>query len=131
MNRDIFAHSASSRGPQDYLQLMEELAGGALSLRRQPIRTACLRSANDDVRDLFEAGDRNAYAAMMADAIHDLAAVVHLAQFALGLMFVTTVDHQVIHNHAHPRLDTKCIFHELVGMHENPFTSMKSLKYMQ
>jgi hypothetical protein len=25
MNRDIFAHSASSRGAIDYLQLMEEL----------------------------------------------------------------------------------------------------------
>jgi hypothetical protein len=54
-----------------------------------------------------------------------LAAVVHLAQLALRIVLVAAVDHQVVHHHAEPRPDLECIFHEPVGMHKTPFTSMK------
>jgi hypothetical protein len=66
----------------------------------------------------------------MAYALDYLAVVIHLPQLALGIEFVATVNHEIIHYHAEARTDTKCIFYELMGLHETPFTSTKSGDYM-
>jgi hypothetical protein len=130
MNRDIFAHQPGSRGAQDYLELMRNCGRRAFSEAKARRSGRC--SANDEVRDFLEADDREyANAAVMADAFDDLAVVIHLPQLALGIEFVAAVDHQVVHHHAEPRPDLECIFHEPVGMHKTPFTSMKFAEYMQ
>jgi hypothetical protein len=67
----------------------------------------------------------------MTNTLDDLAIVVHLPQFALGVVFIATVDHQIVHNHAQTGTNTKCIFYELMGLHETPFTSTRSSDYMQ
>jgi hypothetical protein len=67
----------------------------------------------------------------MANTFDNLAIVVHLPQLALGFMLVAAMDHQIIHNYTEAGADTKCIFYELMGLHETPFTSMKSEEYMQ
>jgi hypothetical protein len=40
------------------------------------------------------------------------------------------VNHQIIHNHAKTSADTECVFYELMGLHETPFTSTRSGDYM-
>ncbi|MEI8162579.1 MAG: hypothetical protein WCI19_05545 [Betaproteobacteria bacterium] len=67
----------------------------------------------------------------MANTFDYLAVVVHLPQFALGVMFIATMNHQIVHDHAEAGLDTKGIFNELMGLHETPFTSIRSGDYMQ
>ncbi len=67
----------------------------------------------------------------MANAFDDLAVVVDLPQLALGVEFVDTVDHQIIHDHSLPGPDPERVFYELMGLHKTPFTSMKLGKYMQ
>lgn len=66
----------------------------------------------------------------MTNTFDDLAVVIHLPQLALGVVFVATMNHQIIHNHAETGSNPKCIFYELMGLHETPFTSMKSIDYM-
>jgi hypothetical protein len=67
----------------------------------------------------------------MANTVDDLAAVVHLSQLALGIMFIPTMNHQIVHNHALSGTNAERIFYELVGLHKTPFTSMKLPEYMQ
>ena len=67
----------------------------------------------------------------MADTVDDFATMVNLSQLALGVVFVTTVNHQVIHNHAKARPNPVRILDELMGLHKTPFTSMTSRNYMQ
>jgi len=67
----------------------------------------------------------------MANTFDNLATVVHLPQLALGIELIAAVNHQVIDNHAEAGTDTKGIFYELMGLHETPFTSIKSVDYMQ
>lgn len=67
----------------------------------------------------------------MANAIDYPATVVDLPQLALGIVLIAAMDHQVVHNHTEPRLNTKRIFYELMGLHKTPFTSMESGDYMQ
>lgn len=88
-------------------------------------------SANDEVCDFLEAGHRDPNAAVVANTFQNLAIVIHLPQLALGFVLVAAMDHQIIHNHPKPGLDTKCIFYELMGLHKTPFTSTKSDDYMQ
>jgi hypothetical protein len=68
---------------------------------------------------------------MMANTVDDLAVVVDLPQLALGVVFVAAMDHQIIHDHSLPGPDPERVFYELMGLHKTPFTSMKSLEYMQ
>ena len=68
---------------------------------------------------------------MVANTVEDLAVVVDLPQLALGIMFIGTMDHQIIDNHTLPGPDPERVFYELMGLHETPFTSMKLLEYMQ
>lgn len=88
-------------------------------------------SANYEVCHFLEAGHRYANAAMVANTIDDLAVVVDLPQLALGVMFIDTMDHQIIDNHALPGPDPERVFYELMGLHKTPFTSMKLPEYMQ
>jgi len=88
-------------------------------------------SANDEVRDFLEAGHRHANAAVVANTLDDLAVVIDLPQLALSLVFIAAMNHQIIHNHALAGANTECIFYELMGLHETPFTSMRSEDYMQ
>jgi hypothetical protein len=89
------------------------------------------RSANTQmICDCLDAGHRHANTTVMADAFDDLATVVNLPQFALGVVLVTTVNHQIIHDHAETCADTKRVFNELMGLHKTPFTSRKSENYM-
>lgn len=67
----------------------------------------------------------------MADTVDYLATVVDLPQFALGVVLVATMDHQVFHYDAKTRANTKRIFYELMGLHKTPFTSTESGDYMQ
>jgi hypothetical protein len=67
----------------------------------------------------------------MANTIDDLAVVVDLPQLALGVMFINTVDHQIIDNHTLSGPDPERVFYELMGLHKTPFTSMKFPEYMQ
>ncbi|MBK8119562.1 MAG: hypothetical protein IPK39_10500 [Sulfuritalea sp.] len=67
----------------------------------------------------------------MADTFDYLATVVDLPQLALSIVLVAAMDHQIVHNHAKTRPNTKRIFHELMGLHKTPFTSMESGDYMQ
>jgi hypothetical protein len=66
----------------------------------------------------------------MANTLDNLAIVIHLPQLALGIVFIATVNHQIIHNHAKTGTDTECVFYELMGLHETPFTSTRSGDYM-
>jgi hypothetical protein len=88
-------------------------------------------SANDEVRDFLEAGHRHSNAAVMANAVDDLAVVVDLPQLALSVVFIAAMDHQIIHDHSLPGPDPERVFYELMGLHETPFTSMKLPEYMQ
>ena len=88
-------------------------------------------SANYEVCHFLEAGHRHANAAVMANAIDDLAVVVDLPQLALSIVFIATMDHQIIHDHSLPGPDPECVFYELMGLHKTPFTSMKLHEYMQ
>jgi hypothetical protein len=91
----------------------------------------CKTSANDEVRDFLETGHGHANAAVVANALDDLAAVIDLPQLALGLVLIAAMNHQIIHNDALAGTDSECIFYELMGLHETPFTSMRSEDYMQ
>jgi hypothetical protein len=88
-------------------------------------------SANNEVCDFLEAGYRYANATVMANTLDDLAIVVDLPQLALSLVLIAAMNHQIIHNHAKAGADTECIFYELMGLHETPFTSTRSGDYMQ
>ncbi|MCF8151757.1 MAG: hypothetical protein K9K30_01520 [Burkholderiaceae bacterium] len=88
-------------------------------------------SANDQVCDIFEAGDRDTNASPMANTLHDFAVAIYLPQFALGIVLVSTMDHQVVYDNTFACSDTKSIFNELMGLHETPFTSIESNHYMQ
>ncbi|OHC71575.1 MAG: hypothetical protein A3H93_00725 [Rhodocyclales bacterium RIFCSPLOWO2_02_FULL_63_24] len=90
-----------------------------------------MASPNDKISDFLEAGHRHPNAAAMANALYDLAIVIHLPQLALSVELVAAMNHQIIHNHAKSGADTKCIFYELMGLHETPFTSIELIDYMQ
>jgi hypothetical protein len=92
---------------------------------------AATGSANNEVCDFLEAGHRHANAAMVANAVDDLAVVVDLPQLALGVMFIAAMDHQIIHDNSLPGPDPECVFYELMGLHKTPFTSIKLNEYMQ
>ncbi len=88
-------------------------------------------SANNEVGDFLEAGNRDSDSAVVANTVDDLATMVDLPQLALGLEFVAAMDHQIIDDHPKARTNPKCIFLELMGLHKTPFTSTKFADYMQ
>ena len=49
-------------------------------------------------------------AAVMANAFDDLAVPIHLAQLALSLGGIATVDHQIVDNQANASLNTEAVF---------------------
>ncbi|MCF8198131.1 MAG: hypothetical protein K9J42_05150 [Sulfuritalea sp.] len=67
----------------------------------------------------------------MANTFYDLTIAIDLPQFALGVMFIPAMDHQIIDDDTLAGTNTKGIFGELMGLHETPFTSSESDHYMQ
>ena len=67
----------------------------------------------------------------MANTLENLAALIHLPQFALRIRLVLTMNQEVINDQADPGADTKSIFRNNRRQHEDiPYISMRSIEYM-
>lgn len=77
--------------------------------------------ARNYAQHVFEVRGSRARIATVADAAENLAVPIYLTQFALRIVFILTVDHQVIDNQANTRTNPEGIFGQYWGEHRNPF----------